>query len=163
MRHAIVFGLTALAAYLFAATLGLFIDTSYDVHLDPHVAAESLVFVFQHETGSTLEFGSADGATYHSFLTRRSFISGDALNETEPGYSEQVLKMGWPFTVARGFVHGTPSGNHTHGAILFSTDSALPTRPILPIQPVWPGIAFWGLIGVLTFMGVDVLRKRHAS
>jgi len=146
MRYAIQFLSFAIGAFLLAAIYGMIVPASYSETLDSATAAESISFVFGVETGGPLELTVAEGSIHHGPLTRRSFIHGAT---TEGEYAEQVLKVGWPFTVARAFIHVTPEGRRTIGVLGSAAEGELPAEGIIPVQPVWPGVIFWGLIGVL--------------
>lgn len=129
-----------------ALVVGSTVDSTYSESLGGTAAVEALEFVFGLEGGSAVHISSAEGATHHSAFTRKSFIQGVA---PEGGrYAEQVLKVGWPFTIARAFVHETPEGRHTHGVFGSELGRSLPAESIYPVQPVWPGVLFWGLVGV---------------
>lgn len=149
----------AVLAYAVFAALGTLIPPASAPALPSEQAAEALAFSFAEVEADPEQWVAAEGVADHRWWTRRSFVSG----ETEAGrYSEQVLKVGWPFTVVRGFiqtsgdaivpVHSRPLGSATVGP-----------RRMLPLQPVWPGVVAMGLIGLLTLTAVDRVRGRRVE
>ena len=80
---------------------------------------------------------SAEGGIQHGWLFRRSMIKG--ISEEGIPRSEQVLKVGWPFTMARGFVWEEGKQVRSSGAVALEPLTGGAYR-FWPTQPVWPGL-----------------------
>ena len=143
-RLVLHFVLSGLCAYALCGLLGLAATPSLGLPLSGGNTLTALAFSFPDEDGDWTE---ASGYASHGWLYRRAYVEGTSPAGT--WRSEQVLKVGWPFTVVRGFVR-SGGGNPGHEGVGWTSDS----RPgeaarLLPVQPVWPGIALYGLLGVL--------------
>jgi hypothetical protein len=149
-RLVLHFVVSGLCAYALFGLVGLAARPSLGLPLSGGEALAALSFSFPGEGGDWTE---ASGYASHGWLYRRAYVEGTSPAGTRR--SEQVLKVGWPFTVVRGFVRNG-GGNPGHEGVGWTSDPR-PGEParLLPVQPVWPGIALYGLLGVL------VLGARH--
>ncbi|MEM1054244.1 MAG: hypothetical protein AAGI52_01860 [Bacteroidota bacterium] len=149
----------AVLAFVLYAGLGTLIPPASAPDLPGEQAAEALAFSFAEVESDPAAWSATEGVADHRWWTRRSFVAG----ETEAGrYSEQVLKVGWPFTVVRGFVRTSGTSVQPVASHPLSEVSAGPVR-MLPLQPVWPGVVAMGLLGVLAMLLVDRVRSRGVA
>jgi hypothetical protein len=143
------FLLSALFGYLIFAAVGWAVPPALGPNITASDAAAALNFSFADAVPEARSWHAPAGNVSQGWIVRRAYIHGRLGSESGLRYSEQVLKIGWPFTVARGFIRTVGSGVHTEGACFVGkTPSAQPVR-MLPTQPVWPGIIFLGLVGLL--------------
>ncbi len=119
--------------YLGCGLVGYFADHNFDRTLDTAKATEALATVFP---GSG-DWTTASGSVSRGWLMRRAFITGD---RSGAHFSEQVLKVGWPFTTARGFARVRSGVSETEGAILTEEDPRTGPVRYWPVQVVWPGL-----------------------
>ena len=106
-----------------------------------------------------------EGSARRTRLYRRSFVAGWGDGEEPVAYSEQVLKVGWPFTTVRGFVRRAGADVSYEGAVPLSEparrDSGI---KILPLQIVWPGLVIdSGLIAALLGVLSTIVSSRRAA
>ena len=115
--------------------------------------ASALDQVFELPPGPDRAWTEATGTVSHGPFFRRAWLRG---TRNDVDYTEQVLKVGWPFTTLRGFIRQRDSAVDTTGvALMKGTPSAGPVR-FLPLQPVWPGL----VINTLLLAGVLFLGRR---
>ena len=157
MRAALVgLGIGATLAYALFAAVGLATKSGPGSPIATPAAEAALVFAFP-TASSGREWHAVSGTTRRGWLRRQAYVEGNLGSTAGERYSEQVLKVGWPFTVVRGFVRTAGSEVTREGAHLVGP--AVPGQParLLPTQPVWPGVILYGLIGML---GATWLRRR---
>lgn len=94
-------------------------------------------------------------------LVRQLSVTGWSTAPTPIRYSEQIMKVGWPFTTVRGFIRTEGKVTRYEGAIpLQSVTTSGTSLRILPTQIVWPGILInSGLLALLPGL-VQLLIKR---
>lgn len=156
-RFALHFVAAAIAAYLWFALLGLVAAPSLgDPIPDPEIRS-ALSFAFPGEGDGWTD---VTGHASHGRLYRRAYVRGTAAAGSGVPRSEQALKSGWPFTVVRGFVRTRGEEVALAGAGWASPPAASAPARLLPLQPVWPGIVLWGLVGALLPLA-GRLRKRE--
>ena len=138
--------MSGLCAYAAFALIGLAATPTLGVPLSPEDATAAIAFSFVDEGA---EEGKASGYAAHGWLYRRGYVEGTSPDGSR--LSEQVLKVGWPFTVVRGFVRSR-DGDPDHEGVAWASDLEA-DRPVrlLPVQPVWPGVVFYGILGALAF------------
>ena len=82
-------------------------------------------------------------------------------SESDEGvYSEQVLKVGWPFTTVRGFVRVADGEVNPDGALWLQEDPTQGPVRFLPIQPVWPGLLINSFGITLLWLAIVALWQR---
>ena len=146
------FVLSALGAYTLFALVGLAATPSLGDPLSDDETAAALSLAFPEE-GS--DWSQMSGYAAHGHLYRRAYVEGTSLAGARR--SEQVLKVGWPFTVVRGFVRSGGSETVDFGVGWHSEATDGEPARLLPVQPVWPGLAFYGLLSVLA-SGARIIR-----
>ena len=132
-----IYGIAMVIGFVASGLLGFQLDPHNGSQLSEPAAAAALTFAFQRDLGLSPKWHHAEGTSTHGWLTRWAHVLG-AADGTR--YSEQVLKVGWPFTMVRGFVRTMGEDERHEGVLVVRGDpSAGPVR-LLPIQPVWPGM-----------------------
>jgi hypothetical protein len=123
---------------------------------DP-AAAAALTFAFREDFAHSPDWYDVEGTSAHGWLTRQAFVRG-ALEATDGvPYSGQVLKVGWPFTMVRGFVRVVGEDVRREGVLVIRGDPRAGPVRLLPIQPVWPGMiinSLWLAAVLLTMAGL---------
>lgn len=142
------FGIGAMLAYTLFATIGLATEPGRESPLAASAAEAALVFAFPIAS-SEGEWHGVSGTARHGWLLRQAHVKGKLGSIAGKQYSEQVLKVGWPFTVVRGFVRTAGDEVTREGAHLLGPKAPGQTVQFLPTQPVWPGVVLYGLIGML--------------
>jgi hypothetical protein len=107
------------------------------------------------------EWEDPTGSASHGWLFRRAYIAGYGSSTPPTHYSEQVLKVGWPFTVVRGFIRNVEGRISREGAPWTEAQAPEGAARLLPTQPVWLGLALYGLLGTIVASGVGRIRGRH--
>jgi hypothetical protein len=94
-------------------------------------------------------------------LFRRAYVLGWNSASSSVAYSEQTLKVGWPFTTVRGFVRRIGAEIQYEGAIpLSSPESSDRGIEFMPTQPVWPGLVInSAIIALLIGVGFSMVRR----
>ena len=158
MRTLVQFVLSACLAYIAFAVLGVLTAPGFGSPLSPDEAVAALSFSFPEVNP---DWKRPAGNASHGWLFRRAYVEGYAGSIVEVRYSEQVLKVGWPFTVVRAFVRTTNNDLTPEGAAWVGPFT--PGRPVrvLPVQPVWPGLMVYGFLGAAVVAGIG--RARHRS
>ena len=150
----------AAVAYVLCALLGGATQPSLGPAMPPAQAAAALALAFG-DAGPTADVWIEPfGHTMHERLFRRAYVTGRLGSEGGPLYSEQVLKVGWPFTVVRGFVRTVGSQVHVDGALVLTATETPTGWRLVPLQPVWPGLGLAGLLGAVVCMAVEKRRRR---
>jgi len=151
-RWLIVWLLLAVSGYAVCGLLGYLSPTGFPEPLEDTQSREALSLAFPGQ-----RWRSAEGATHHGWLFRRSRISG--ISEDGKPHSEQVLKVGWPFTMARGFVWEQDEQLRGSGAL---TLERLPDGAyrFWPLQPVWPGLLIDSGLILLSLLVLGRVYKR---
>lgn len=124
--------------YVTATLLGLSRSPQLGQTLDAERSTFALSTAFPLVSGWT----DVRGATSHTWLARRAFVEG-VDSATGHRYSEQVLKVGWPFTAVRGFDRRSDATDIAPSSIGIGWAADAPfghPRRLLPLQPVWPGV-----------------------
>lgn len=140
----------AIVGYLLCAIIGLAVPPTAE--LDPmatDVAASALAFSFPEDGADSTRWMESTGGTSHTWLLRRAYVEGQLDFSPSSRFSEQVLKVGWPFTGVRGFVRRAGSELRTEGAWVVGVPNSDGLVRMLPLQPVWPGIVVFGLASIL--------------
>jgi hypothetical protein len=150
-----VFVAAALGAYVASAFIGLALPADRGTALTESDAVLALRYAFGNLSSD--QWQDAMGHALHHPVTRRAFISG---MQGETRYTEQVLKVGWPFTMARGFVRTRGAVVERDGALMPQGDPAGGPIAFLPVLPVWPGLLFNGMILTLPLLAVGVAARR---
>jgi hypothetical protein len=127
-------------------------------------AEAALAFAFPNAEGV---WSRTEGTSSHSWLFRRAYVQGHSGRPTPSAHSEQVLKVGWPFTAVRGFIRSAGHERRTAGASFLQGDATGGPIRFMPIQPVWPGLIFnsvW-IAALLLVIGVwlPASRRRTAA
>ncbi|NNK48194.1 MAG: hypothetical protein HKP01_04915 [Gemmatimonadetes bacterium] len=145
-RIVLRFVVSGLCAYALFGLVGLAATPSLGPSLSDGETLAALAFSFPAEGGDWTE---ASGYASPGWLYRRAYVAGTS--QAGVRCSEQVLKAGWPFTVVRGFAR-SGGGDHGNEGVGWISNSR-PGEParLLPIEPVWPGIVLYGLLGVLAW------------
>lgn len=155
------FGCGALIAYLLCALVGAAAPPNLGPSMTTNEAATALAFSFSDAGSGPGSWYAPSGNASQGWLFRRAYVTGRSGSDSGTFYSEQALKVGWPFTVVRGFVRNVGTAMSLHGArIIGARETATPLR-MLPTQPVWPGMVFFGLIGA--FVSTVVSRRRGGA
>jgi hypothetical protein len=157
-RFGLHFALCGLCAYAAFGLIGLAAPPTLGIPLSARETQTSLAFSFPDEGG---DWTRASGYASHGWLYRRAYVQG--MSAAGARRAEQVLKVGWPFTVVRGFVR---SGNGAPGHLGVGwTSDVSPGDParLLPLQPVWPGIVLYGVLGALMLAAWDLRSARKAA
>jgi len=144
-RFLTAFLVSALSAYVVFAVSGFFLTPQYDETATPDAVTFALDYAFPEAATQPASWTQPTGAISHRTLYRRASMRG----VKDGRYTEQVLKVGFPFTIARGFIRTTPTEVHVLGAAFVSGDPTTGQATFLPLLPVWPGIVFFGLVGGL--------------
>lgn len=145
----------ALAAYVVCALVGAAVQPVLGPSMSTTEAAAALAFSFRGAGSEPGAWYDPSGNASHSWIFRRAFVTGHLGSDSGTAYSEQVLKVGWPFTVARGFIRTVGPEMSQEGArVMGAAKAGLPTR-MLPTQPVWPGVVFFGLVGAIGFTAIS--------
>lgn len=140
--------------------MGVLASPGIESRLTDDEASAALTYSFPN-AGS--EWVNPAGYVSHDWLYRRVYVEGRTGQPDPVRYTEQVLKSGWPFTVSRGFVRTSNGETTTEGvAWMASTPVDGPVR-LLPVQPVWPGLVFYGLLGTVLVSGFQALRRTRPS
>ena len=155
------FILSATLACLLFALIGATTRPGADPPITTSAAMEALAFAFRDVGLGAEEWQEPSGTARHGWLLRRAFVQGYLAPDPGNQYTEQVLKVGWPFTVVRGFIRTAGPQVSREGARVMG--DVVPGRPVrfLPTQPVWPGVIFYGLLGAV--LTTWVRRSRAAS
>lgn len=167
-RVSIVYVSAVMLGYVTFALVGF---VSAPLEGSPLSAAEAeaaLAFAFPNAPG---DWSRTQGTSSHSWLLRRAYVRGYSGRLTPSSYSEQTLKVGWPFTTVRGFIRSAGHERRTTGALFLQGDSSGGSIRFMPIQPVWPGLilnSVW-IAALLLVIGslasswvVASSRNRHA-
>ena len=137
----------ALAVYLACTLVGYFTGLQLEQKLGEQAARDSLAFAFSDAEDWT----GVRGGVSQGWLIRKAWTTGESQGRH---YSEQVLKVGWPFTAARGFARIRAGETDTEGAILLQGDPKTSMVRFMPVQPVWPGIVINSLpLALLLLVG----------
>ncbi|NNG17901.1 MAG: hypothetical protein HKM89_15605 [Gemmatimonadales bacterium] len=146
--------------YLASGLLGLQLAAPEGSPLAEPAAATALTFAFRSDVGPSPIWHRIEGTSTHGWLVRRAYVRGVHGTAEGTRYSEQVLKVGWPFTMVRGFVRLVGTDERRDGVLVVRGDpSAGPVR-LLPIQPVWPGLIINSLWLAAVFLAVTELGRR---
>ncbi len=147
---------SAALAYVLFSGLGVLLSPALDTPLSEASAADALAFSFPDQGEHWVE---PSGAVAHTWLHRQAYVEGFAVERNvDQRYTEQVLKVGWPFTVVRGFIRSTGTASARTG-VAWAAPAEAPVR-LLPMQPVWPGVVFYGLVGLLMAYAVSRAQGR---
>jgi hypothetical protein len=152
-RPVLHFSLSAIMAYVAFGFIGLAATPSLGPPLSVGEAETALAFSFPDEGRDWTE---SSGHASHGWLYRRAYVEGTSRAGVRR--SEQVLKVGWPFTVVRGFVRGGDGEPGNLGVAWTSPASRGEPARLLPVQPVWPGLAFFGFLGALLLGAISWRR-----
>jgi hypothetical protein len=161
MRAALVgFGIGALCAYALFAIVGVTTQSIPGSPIGAMSAEATLVFAFPTGSAEGGQWHSVSGTARHGWLLRHAYVEGNLDSISGVLHSEQVLKVGWPFTVVRGFIRTVGSEVEREGARLVGrADPGQPVR-LLPTQPVWPGVVLYGFLGMV---GATRFRSRRGD
>jgi len=143
------FPCSALLAYLLCALAGVTAQPVPGPSVTAEEAAAALAFSFSDADPEPGSWHIPSGTASHGWLFRRAYVQGHLGSVSGTFYSEQVLKVGWPFTVVRGFVRRVGPQTTQEGALVIGAAQMATSRRILPTQPVWPGVVFYGLVGIV--------------
>ena len=150
MRRMIVgFGVGAVVAYVLFATVGVMAPIRVGPPIETMAAGAALDFAFPDASLERNQWHSVSGTAHHGRLLRRAYVEGSLGSLSGARYSEQVLKVGWPFTVVRGFIRTVGGEIQREGARLVGSVSPGQPARLVPTQPVWPGVALYGFLGVV--------------
>ncbi|MEO0556961.1 MAG: hypothetical protein AAF170_02125 [Bacteroidota bacterium] len=153
---------SASVAYVAFSLVGLAVTPGGEsAPLGSDAAAEALAFAFPNASASSEAWAEATGRVSHGWLLRRAYIEGTLVSDAPVRHSEQILKVGWPFTVVRGFVRTSGAEMQTEGARIIGPASS-PVR-VLPLQPVWPGVVLMGLMGTMLLTLTAQARHRRSE
>jgi len=155
-RIAAHFVAAAIASYLLFALLGLAAPPYLGDRIPDMEARSALSFSFAEEGN---EWAEAAGYVSHGWLYRRAYLRGTPTAGSGFPRSEQALKSGWPFTVVRGFVRTRGEEVALAGAGWASTPEPGQPARLLPLQPIWPGILLYGLVGALLSLAGTIRRR----
>lgn len=155
MRRIVLgFALGASAALVLCSIIGATSPVRAGQPIESEAAEVALDFAFRDARPERMLWHAASGTAHHGWLFRTAYVEGSLGAESGVGYSEQVLKVGWPFTVVRGFIRTAGDEVELEGARLVGgVDRGQPVR-LVPMQPVWPGMALYGLLGMVAAIGV---------
>lgn len=151
-RLALHFIVSAICAYAIFGLIGLAATPLLGLPMQDGETLAALDFSFPVEGGDWTE---PLGYASRGWLYRRAYVEGTTRAGTRR--SEQVLKVGWPFTVVRGFVRSGGGGPGDEGVGWASQSRPGEPARLLPVQPVWPGVVLYGFLGVLV---ISAFRKR---
>ncbi len=146
MRPIVFSVAAATVAFGLFALLGITAPPRLGAPLSTEATVRALSFSFPMEGNLWLE---PSGHASHGWLYRRAYVEGMSAGRGSTRYSEQVLKVGWPFTVVRGFIWREGVKVTGSGVGWKSEMGPAGTARLLPVQPVWPGILFYGLVGII--------------
>jgi len=155
MRRVFVgFVLGASAALILGSIIGTASPMRAGQPIETAAAEVALDFAFRDVRLEGVPWYAASGKAHQGWLFRTAYVEGRLGSESGTGYSEQVLKVGWPFTVVRGFIRTVGDDVELEGARLIGeVDHGQPVR-FLPMQPVWPGVVLYGLLGMVVAIWV---------
>lgn len=153
------FFLSALLAFVCFAVGGLVVPLRYEQTASDDAVTFALDYAFPTAAASPGPWTETAGAITHRKLYRRAFMKG---KKTAP-YSEQVLKVGFPFTVVRGFIRTSPAGTDALGAVFVAGDMEAGQATFMPLLPVWPGLVFFGLVGAIALSGGSALLRARRT
>lgn len=153
----------ASAAYVLCALLGAQARPTLGPAMTPAQAAAALAFAFSDAGPAPDVWADPAGHTMHGWLFRRGYVTGRLGSEPAVAYSEQVLKVGWPFTVVRGFVRTVGSQVRLDGALVLDATAPTTARRLVPLQPVWPGLGLSWLLGAIVCVMVERRRRPGGS
>lgn len=129
----------------------------------PMTPAQSGAFL-EEAMGSWLEPDTvivAEGTVSHRALERRVFVRGVLSDTGQTVVATHVLKIGWPFTTLRGFVHIRGKETMADGAIRIRGNPRVGFVRFIPLNPVWPGVIINTLmIAVAAGAGALMIRRR---
>lgn len=117
---AVVYLLVAFVSYVALAMAGFFLSAPPGEALTATQSVQALDFAFADEVPEA-DWRDVEGNAHHDWLTRRAFVRGSS-GPDQSVYSEQVLKVGWPFTTVRGFVRTMAGTNGARTAGLAGSD-----------------------------------------
>jgi hypothetical protein len=143
------FLVSAAVGYILFAAFGWAMPPTSGTSITASDAATALSFSFPGTATEATPWHAPNGTASRGWIIRRAYVHGYVGSESGTRYSEQVLKVGWPFTVVRGFIRSAGPELRTQGACFVDPTAAIQPVRMLPAQPVWPGILFVGLAGVL--------------
>ena len=132
------------------SVVGTYSAPRYNVSIPDGETTSELKRTVGSEMTPQAEFSFSRGETYHGWVIKRSLLHGLPVTAQPMSVFEQSLHVGWPLTVVQGFIHQNGPEKHTHGAFLFSSKIEPPYDKMIPYEPVWLGILFWGLVGAAT-------------
>ena len=135
------YGVAMVGGYLAFGLLGFQLRPrpNHGSPLSEPAVVTALTFAFRGEITASPDWYDVEGTTTHGWLTRRAFVRG-ALGADRVAYSEQVFKVGWPFTMVRGFVRTVGEQVRREGVLVIRGDPRAGPVRLLPLQPVWPGM-----------------------
>ena len=165
MRGALIgFGIGALLAYALFAAVGVTTRSTRGSPIEALAAEAALIFAFPTASREGDQWHAVSGTARHGWLLRQAYVEGNLGSSSGERYSEQVLKVGWPFTVVRGFIRTAGGKVDREGARLVGrADPGQPVR-LLPTQPLWPGVALYGFLGMVVSAWRRIRRgDPHAS
>ena len=151
----------ALVAYAIGAFVGAAAAPAPGTSITTTEAAAALAFSFPDAGSEPASWFSPSGNASQGWLIRRAYVTGRLWSETGTVYSEHVLKVGWPFTVVRGFIRMVGSETSQEGAGGIPPAPGATSARMLPTQPVWPGLIFYGLVGGLGFAALSRRTSQH--
>lgn len=157
------FLVSAALGYALCAAFGWTLAPTTGNSLDPSEAAAALRFAFPDAGDGSNSWHAPEGTATRGRLIRRAYVHGHLDSSSGPRYSEQVLKVGWPFTVVRGFIRSSGTELRTRGAYFVGPAAVNEPVRMLPMQPVWPGIIVVGLAGALAATAIASRRAKSAG
>ena len=155
------FPLGGLLAYFVCALVGAMVPPGLGSNITSSEAEAALTLSFSDAVSQSDQWYAASGHASHGWFIRRASVTALLGSDSGTVYSEQVLKVGWPFTVVRGFIRTVGFEMNREGARLIASQEAAASHRMVPTQPVWPGVAFFGLLGALGFAVAE--RRRVAT
>jgi hypothetical protein len=138
-RILVAYGLALVGGYLAYGLVGFQLRPRARPPLTEQDAATALSFAFGDELGGSTAWWDAAGTSSPGWLVRRAFVQGTR-GPDRVRHSEQVLKVGWPFTMVRGFVRTVGEEVQRDGVLAIQGDPRTGPVRLWPIQPVWPGM-----------------------
>ena len=149
--------------YLACGLLGFQLRPHQGASLAESAVTAALTFAFRRDVGQRPGWYSAEGTGSHGWLTRRAYVRGALRGMDGIHYSEQVLKVGWPFTTVRGFVRVAGQDVRRDGVLVIRGDPREGPVQLLPIQPVWPGMIINSVWLAAVLLAMAGLGRRLAQ
>jgi hypothetical protein len=157
------YAMAMIVGYSGFALAGYFIPVRQGPPLPDAAASAALSHAFGEEVPAESAWHASRGTIFRGWLVRRAYVRGHLKTADGVVFSEQVLKVGWPFTTVRGFIRTVGGEVRPAGALLVRGQAGSGPVRFLPVQAVWPGLVFNSLWIAVVFLAAVAIWRRLLS